>query len=103
MRVHTASGYFRRLEGGAANLDTVFEQCCRTTEVDTQCRLRSSLARAQATSASQPEVAGMTMHLLYARAGTAVFEMRAETTARRHAWELRDWHCQTSSVATVRR
>ena len=36
MRVQFASGYFRRLEGGAANLDTVFEQCCRTTEVDTQ-------------------------------------------------------------------
>ena len=36
MRVHIASGYFRRLEGGAAILDTVFEQCCRTTEVDTQ-------------------------------------------------------------------
>ena len=92
MRVQFASGYFRRLEGGAAILDTVFEQCCRTTEVDTQ-RVASEavlLEHRLYRGASQPEVAGMTMHLLNARAGTAVFETRAETTARRHAWELRD-------------
>ena len=37
VRVHTAFGYFRRLEGGGAILDTVVEQCCRNLEVGTQC------------------------------------------------------------------